>query len=234
MTDIWTAQNGGLVRHTVNSVTPTRVNSIAVIGDSLTLMNANGVSQGSSLITNAFVALGWQAPNIQVVGHYGMKIADVSGSAPQTSSLQIIDTMRSGGFDPRVWVFALGTNDNFATQPPWDSLRQAATQQVVDKVFSGPATDYVIHWIGIGFYGQQRMGESTGFDTTLQGFQTNYPGKFYAHSYNNYLSPLRSDPRWDSWWNYPTDNTDYTHNTLAGYQELRVPFYSQTVASEAP
>lgn len=206
---------------------PANYNQIGVIGDSLTKMNGNG----PTLITNVLVSRGWKASDVQVMGVYGMQIAALSGS-PQNSTGNIINTWRAQGFDPRVWLLALGINDHFASSPPWDSIRQAAVQQDVNQIMSGPNHDYVIYWIGFDFFQTtySREPEATAFDQTLLGFQDSL-SNFHACSILNYYAPKRSDPNWASWWDYPTDEV---HNTDLGYQVLRAPFYGQCVAKEAP
>lgn len=206
---------------------PANYNQIGVIGDSLTKMNGNG----PTLITNQLVAHGWKASDVQVMGVYGMQIAALSGS-PQNSTGNIINTWRAAGFDPRVWLMATGINDHFASSPPWDSIRQAAVQQIYNQIMSGPAKDYQVYWIGFDFYqaSYSREPEATTFDQTLLGFQNSLPN-FHACSILNYYAPKRTDPSWNSWWDYPTDEV---HNTNLGYQVLRSPFYGQCVANEAP
>lgn len=196
---------------------------------------------GVGLTIAQFEADGWAAADINVQGVYGMKIADSSGS-PINSTPAIIAAERAAGFDPRVWVFALGVNDSFHTPtagPPFgfDSLRGAAIQTVCDAVFAGPRSDYVIHWIGFGFPRlASRLTEASTFNTTMAFYVSKYPGKFIAHDFYTYCqNTLTSvgNTTYDSYWFAAAGNND-PHFSALGYTALRFPFIGAALASEAP
>lgn len=201
---------------------PLHQQRIGIIGDSLTDMN----SQGPTWLTNEMVARGWQSSDVRVDGLVGRGIA-APGAVPTPSpySTDVIDTWRADGFDPRVWVFALGTNNS----PDLESYWTSAIQSVIDKVMSGPADDYQIYWIGTGYGNSPTQDKVVEFQNKLDEF-AGANSNFTALDYNAHLAGYRTNPSWDSWWS----GTSGIHNTNSGYQTLRVPFFGASVEHEAP
>lgn len=200
------------------------ITSIGVIGDSLTYEGGNG----GAWIAAALTSLGWGASHVRVDGLTGRGI-NVPGTTPTPApyTTDVINNWRTNGFDPRVWLIALGTNNRNEETEAGGTFWKTQIQAVVSAIMSGQANDYIIYWIGTGYEDSNTEYNCQDFQTVLTTFAS---PSFVPCDYNAYLAPFRTNANWDSWW-YGTDGI---HNTNPGYQSLRIPFYQQCVASEAP
>jgi hypothetical protein len=109
---------------------------VGVIGDSLTLQGG----QGPSRISAKLAAAGFAASDIRIDAKTGRSIA---GTAVRPSSLEVIRAWRAAGFDPALYVVALGTNNKGATVTAW--------RTEIGKVLAEIGPGRRILWIGLGF-----------------------------------------------------------------------------------
>lgn len=226
---------------TTQSVKASNYYQIGVVGDSLTYMNGNG----PTLITSNLVNAGWTQDNIEVTGVYGMRIFDDTGgsagnyasslstlngiSAVGKGTTDIITAYRAAGFDPRVWLIALGTNNQLSGSGG-PSTQAPEIQDVIDQIMAGPAGNYVIYWMELAYGpGSDRTQYVAGFTTTLGTFVgANF---ITSPSYTTYLAGILANvgaTTYQTYWD--STDTEDIHNTDLGYQVVRAPFYAETVA----
>lgn len=192
---------------------PGNYDQVGVIGDSLT---AEMIDYGQ--LDPALQDLGWDADDIRLDGVWGRPI-NGSGAGATTG---VIESWRTDGFDPRVWLIALGTNNAADGAPSW----QHDVRAVINEVNSGAAGNYTIYWVTTG-YRQADQESQQEFLDTVQDIATEYPNVEVA-DYGAYLDEHRDDPQWDSYW------ADSVHHSESGYAELRTPFYVEVLEPEAP
>lgn len=195
------------------SGTPTNINQVGIIGDSLTAEMID-----YALLEPALVEAGWAADDIRLDGVWGRPI---DGSGP-TATSEVIHDWRQDGFDPRVWLVALGTNNAGNDVSQW----QQDIRGVLNAVNEGPAGNYTIYWVTTGYLDDD-VNNETLFLQTVQDIAAYYPNVVVA-DYGSFLDEHRDEPNWASMWSDPV------HHSQAGYQELRTPFYLATLESEAP
>lgn len=186
---------------------------LGVIGDSLT---AEMIEYG--LLQPALEALGWDSGNLRMDGLSGRPIE--SGGTGSTTD--VVKDWRAEGFDPRVWLIALGTNNSADSDAEWS----ADIRAVLDEIGSGPAGNYTIYWVTTGYQDAGEYHEQE-FEDVVREIAKDYPDVTVA-DYSEFLEPYRDDPKWDSWWSDPV------HHSESGYAELRTPFYVQTLEPESP
>lgn len=188
-------------------------NAIGVIGDSLLYQAGAGVAD----LNTRIIAKGWADPNTELDGLVGRSI---SGEAVTPSSITVVRTWRAAGFNPRVWVIALGTNNKNATEAQWDS----AIQLLLDEI--GPG--HKIYWVGLGF---QNASDSRvlAFNINLAQIAAARPDSdMVALDWNAATECPHSDAsKWDA-----TD-AEGIHMTRAGY-DIRDQWIADQIASEAP
>lgn len=207
-------------RNTIEDLGPAAPNflQLGMIGDSLTAQMAS-----LGIVLPAMHTLGWDYPDtFYGDGLFGRGITHPIGGSlvtPSPYTEDVIDTMRGLGFDPRVWFIALGTNNQGDGSTYWDT----AIQAILDKINSGPNHNYTIYWVSTGYLlpGQYNQ---VAFLAKLNAFAAANPN-MRVLDYEAYLVTKRSDPSWASWWD------DDIHQTTAGYNQLRLPFYVQALSA---
>lgn len=117
------------------------------VGDSLTYQDGTGQANIKTLL----VANGWaNTTDTRVDGLIGRSI--INGVAPYIPSSQdVINTWRAGGFNPRTWVIALITNDEWDTDPNWTTK----VNTLLDLIVSVPHASglpYRVFWVGGPIY----------------------------------------------------------------------------------
>lgn len=192
---------------------PGNHDQVGVIGDSLT---AEMIDYGQ--LEPALTDLGWDAGNIRMDGVWGRPI-DGSGSGSTTG---VIEGWREDGFDPRVWLIALGTNNSADGEQSW----QHDIRGVINEINSGQAGNYTIYWVTSG-YREADQNHQQEFLDVVHEIAEDYPNVQVA-DYGAYLDEHRDDPAWDSYW------SDAVHHSESGYEKLRTPFYAEVLESEAP
>lgn len=192
---------------------PGNHDQVGVIGDSLT---AEMIDHGQ--LEPALIELGWAADDIRLDGVWGRPI-DGSGGGSTTG---VIEDWRQDGFDPRVWLIALGTNNSADGEQSW----QYDVRAVINEINSGAAGNYTIYWVTTG-YQEPDQNHQEAFLDTVQDIASEYPNVQVA-DYGAYLDEHRDDPEWDSYW------SDSVHHSESGYETLRTPFYAEVLEPEAP
>lgn len=181
--------------------------TIAMIGDSLTYQDGNGVTN----ITNKLVAAGWQAGNISVYGCIGKRISTADSNGKTT--VQNIADARAQLGEPALWVIALGTNGR--ADP--DTTTTSNVTQVMDAIGAGKK----VLWIGVGLMSSTDA-DSLRRNQAIIAALTNYPGAVYA-DWNGYVHNGRDE---SGLWNV----NDGIHMTPNGYA-LRNTFMVEQVTS---
>lgn len=189
------------------------VDQLGVIGDSLT---AEMIDYG--LLQPALEDAGWAGEDIRMDGVWGRPI---DGTGPDATSA-VINAWRADGFDPRVWLIALGTNNLGGPADQW----QQDVRSVLNVVNSGSTGNYTVYWVTTGYLDDDANNEGL-FLQTMQDIAADYPNVVVA-DYGAYLDEHRDQPDWPAMW------TDPVHHSEAGYAELRTPFYLATLQPEAP
>ena len=113
--------------------------AIGYIGDELLFQS------GSTDPYDQLISLGQDATKLDGDGLVGRKIALNGSVVPNTQA--VIDGWRSQGFDPKKFIFALGSNDSAATDATWTSQIGA----ILDYIASGPGSQYVVYWVNLAF-----------------------------------------------------------------------------------
>lgn len=127
------------------------VEQVGWIGDSLTYQDGSG--NGMANIKAALVTNGWlNTTDTRVDGLIGRSI--INGVAPYIPSSQdVITTWRSAGFNPRTWVFALVTNDEWDTDGGWTAKVNTLLAKV-KEVPHASGLPYRVFWVGGPLYRQ--------------------------------------------------------------------------------
>jgi hypothetical protein len=175
--------------------------TVGVIGDSLTYQGAVGPID----IAQRIVARGYLPQNVRVDGLRGRTL---TGSDPAPSSLDVIRSWRAGGFDPHIFVVALGTNDKDASPGFW--------REQVGKVLAEIGPGHDVHWVGMGFRNPDdpRVASFTETVSPIDGLT--------FHDWNAYI---RTQPQEGIW--LPTD-VQGVHMVPAGYA-IRNPWIAALV-----
>lgn len=192
---------------------PTNTDQVGVIGDSLTAEMID-----YDLLEPALIDAGWASRGIRMDGVWGRPI---DGTGP-TATTEAISTWREAGFDPRVWLVALGTNNAGDSVSQW----RQDIRGVLNTINAGATGNYTIYWVTTGYL-QPDVNNQDLFLSTVQEISADYPNVVVA-DYGAFLDEHRGQPGWESMWSDPV------HHTKAGYQQLRTPFYVATLAPEAP
>ena len=170
------------------------------------------------LLEPALIEQGWAGTDIRLDGVAGRTI-DRPGPG---STSETIKTWRQDGFDPRVWLIALGTNDASDPVSQW----QKEIRGVLNAINEGPAGNYTIYWVTTGYLEADVNNQSL-FLQTMHEIAGDYPNVIVA-DYGAFLDSHRDDPNWAAMWSDPV------HHSEAGYKALRTPFYVTTLQPEAP
>lgn len=186
---------------------------LGVVGDSLT---AEMIEYG--LLEPALIEAGWDAQDIRLDGDWGRPIDGTTDS----STSAVIRSWRKDGFDPRVWLIALGTNNASSPVSQWHQ----DIRGVLNEINTGPAGNYRIYWVSTG-YPQQGVSNQALFLQTLHEIAADYPNVEVA-DYDAFLDGHRDDANWADMW------ADPVHHSKSGYELLRTPFYLDVLADEAP
>jgi hypothetical protein len=104
----WDDAASGLIGPFVSPSGP--LGKIAVIGDSLTYQDGNGLTN----LTSALVARGWLSTDIYFYAVTGKAIATADSNG-KTTVQSVADARSALGVEPAVWLIALGTNGSNAT-----------------------------------------------------------------------------------------------------------------------
>lgn len=196
--------------------------AIGVIGDSLTYANGTGVST----LTDALVAKGWNAAKVKVDGLTGRYI---SSSAVAPGALDVIDSWVTAGFNPRVLVIALGTNDIMSAQ---SSSWSNSVDTLLAKVASAFPGTHRIYWVNavgdptIGYHGTTGNNNIGDFDTFLD---TKLAGRTDTTvlQWDDYvLANLQSMTYW-------ANDTNHVHMSASGYS-ARTSYVADQVAADSP
>lgn len=184
---------------------------IGVIGDSLTYQGGTGAQK----ITNKLVAAGWAQANIKVDGVTGRAIAnDLPDGKP--GSITTIRKWRTAGFEPRVFVIALGTNNKGATAAAWT--------KEINKVLNEIGPGHKIYWVNLGFKDQ--------FDPRVINFNNNLQtiansrADLFPKDWNTHIHAFQQQPTL-----WLASDAQGIHMTTAGY-DIRNNFYRDSVQLE--
>jgi hypothetical protein len=109
---------------------------VGVVGDSLTFQAGKGEAQ----LTKAIKKRGYAPEKIKVDG---LPSRSIAGSVVSPSSLDVIKSWRAAGFDPKIFVIALGSGNKNAQPAAWT--------KEVNKVLTEIGPGHEVHWIGLGF-----------------------------------------------------------------------------------
>jgi hypothetical protein len=163
---------------------------IGVIGDSLTYAAGLG-EQG---LTQHLAAGGWQ--DIRVDGMVGRPIAkDYSG---KPGAVSVVRTWRTLGFDPRVYVIALGSNNIGATV--------TSVNQSIAALLAEIGPGHTVYWVNASF-ADPADPRVVAFDANL----ATVPGIVYLDWQTWIHSRVTTTVLWN-----PLD-VNGIHMTLAGY-----------------
>lgn len=129
------------------SLTTATSEQVGWIGDSLTYQDGTGQAN----IKAALVTNGWPNTNdTRVDGLIGRSI--INGVAPYIPSSQdVVNTWRAAGFNPRTWVFALITNDEWDTDANWTTKVNTLLNLIV-SVPHASGLPYRVFWVGGPIY----------------------------------------------------------------------------------
>ena len=182
---------------------------VAIIGDSLTEQNGNGVSNLEAMFEKA----GFNAQNLYIYGVDGKKIA--APDKYETTTLQNIEQARKKLRHPNVWLIALGTNDRAR-----DSENVTADIKAVMKEIG---KDKVL-WVNTSSRDQSYK-DSARVNTVMKDTLKDYPNAKYL-DWDSYIHMAGSKSDWKPL----TDNTDPIHMTDEGYI-IRNAFYMYRIAA---
>jgi hypothetical protein len=190
---------------------------VGVIGDSLTYQGGAGADR----IRNELVAAGWDAGQIRVDGLIGRPIANDFSGKP--GSLTTVSTWKADGFDPAVYVIALGSNNKNATATTWTTD--------INKLLTAIGPGHSIVWHDLGFR-DATDSRALGFNANLAGIAAGRTDLFVARAddatWNDWI---HAQPNQSTLW-LPTD-VDGVHMTSAGYA-LRNRFLGRAMLPFAP
>jgi hypothetical protein len=167
---------------------------VGIIGDSLTYQGGAGPQNIRAKFETTV--------DLRIDGLTGRGIA---GPAVKPSSLDVIRGWRAEGFNPRIFIIALGTNNKGATPAVW--------QREVGKVLAEIGPGHEVHWIGLGFADKTKT-QVKEFKDTLDGMAG---VKF--HDWNAHVHGLPQEGLW-----MRTDSKGI-HMTAAGY-DIRNTYYA--------
>ena len=211
------------------------------IGDSLTWQNNN---PGPSAITTQLVNQDWGDGNVKVDGLVGRSI--INGVAPYIPSSQdVIDSWRALGFNPRTWVFALITNDEWDTDSGWTTKINTLLAKVL-SVSHSSGKKYRIFWIGGPAY-RPDIQAGAPYSTRYSRFQsvvdtiaaTRVPADFEILTSINITALIHNGRDETGLWLDSGSDATGRHMTATGYtlrNTLSVPYIlppSQVIQTEA-
>ena len=132
--------------------------SVALIGDSLTYAHWSGLPA-------EFVAERWGP--FQLEARSGRFTTTTTESA--TSGLEAVRRVREGGFEPAVWIIALGTNDLAITYET-----PGATAALIDTMMTEIGSGRRVVWVNV--YKQFSVTKARAFNDELQSATARHPG----------------------------------------------------------
>lgn len=205
---------------------PLQENSLGYVGDSLT---AHG---GGIPARDAVVNVGWNVNDVRVDGHIGRPIYGTNQltNANQTPEAVVRD-WRSDGFNPRVWVVALGANNIFNSQASWTTDMNNLLNVIVDEV---PGKTVFI--VGQVF---QLSSENSG--STYSGMEDTMQARWNTLAGNRTdctVIPIDLRAAWRGHFNGGSEagywsGGDGRHNTSTGYT-LRYTLIADALSGESP
>ncbi len=147
---------------------------IALVGDSLTYSYWSGLPA-------SFVAEKWGP--FQLEARSGRYTTMTSSSA--TSGLDAVRRIRAGGFDPPVWIVALGTNDLWRTY----SI-PGATAVLIDTMMKEIGTGHRVVWVNV--YNRDSLTQAIAFNNELLAAVGRHPQLTVA----DWFSVISANPQW--------------------------------------
>lgn len=160
--------------------------ALALVGDSLTYAYWSG-------LPSSFVAENWGP--FQLEARSGRFTTTTTTDA--TSGLDAVRRIRAGGFDPAVWIIALGTNDLSLTYGV-----PGATAALIDTMMNEIGAGHRVVWVNV--YNRNSLTKAIAFNDELQAATQRHPDLEIA----DWFSVVSAHPEWMY--------TDGVHNNLAG------------------
>jgi hypothetical protein len=181
--------------------------AVGEIGDSLTY----GAGRGIASQTTKLTAAGWSSSGVKVDGVVGRPLAkDWSG---KPGSISVLRTWRTGGFDPKTVIVALGTNNRNSTT----TLQTTHIKALLAEI--GPG--HRIYWVNLGFRNQS--------DAAVARFNANLASIAAARTDLTVLdwnTHVHAQPDQSRLWS--ATDAGGIHMTYAGY-EVRYKFIAAAV-----
>lgn len=160
--------------------------AIALIGDSLTYAYWAG-------LPSSFVAEDWGP--FQLEARSGRFTTTTTEAA--TSGLDAVRSVRAGGFDPPVWIIALGTNDLALTYGV-----PGATATLIDTMMDEIGPGHSVVWVNV--YKKGSVAKAVAFNNELTAATGRYPDLVIA----DWFTVISAHPEWLQ--------DDGVHNNVAG------------------